>query len=366
MKQFLIASLAVLAGVVPMMAHHSVAAMYDDKKAVNLKGVVTSYEWGNPHVYISMEVNGVAWNVELPSRVELRRVGWTRDTVKVPDTITVDAISARDGSKKGWGRSVTLANGKKMTAITTTAVPVTKSNKPVPKGPDGHPRLGVEPGQMGYWANPSQTSMFDQAANVKFDSEGILANIGDAGKVAPFLPWAKDLYEYRQKNLLKDDPMQSCLPPGGPRQFQVPFGVQFIEQPDRKRIFVFSGGANRNWREIDTDGRPLPTADDGVANYFGNSTAHWEGDTLVVESTGYNERFWMSNGGLPHTDTLKLTEKITRPNYDTLRYEVTVNDPATYSRPWTSSWTLQWVPGLDPEEYYCDDNNKDGESPAAK
>ena len=59
--------------------------------------------------------------------------------------------------------------------------------------------------------------------------DGLLANIADAGKVAPFQPWAKGLYEYRQRNLLKDDPMASCLPPGGPRQFQVPYGLQILE-----------------------------------------------------------------------------------------------------------------------------------------
>ena len=73
------------------------------------------------------------------------------------------------------------------------------------------------------------------------DSDGLLANLDDAGKVAPFQPWAKGLYEYRQRTLLKDDPMLSCLPPAGPRMFQVAHGVQFLEQPERKRIFVMIG-----------------------------------------------------------------------------------------------------------------------------
>ena len=66
------------------------------------------------------------------------------------------------------------------------------------------------------------------------NADGLLANIADAGKVAPFQPWAKGLYEYRQTTLLKDDPMASCLPPGGPRQFQVPYGIQIVEQPEKK------------------------------------------------------------------------------------------------------------------------------------
>jgi hypothetical protein len=160
--------------------------------------------------------------------------------------------------------------------------------------------------------------------------------------------------------------MASCLPPGGPRQFQVPYGLQIVEQPDRQRIFVMSGGANRNWRLINLDGRALPTTDDGVSVYYGNSAGRWEGDTLMVTSTGYNERFWFSNGGLPHTENLKLSERISRPDFDTLKYEVTVDDPATYTRPWTSGWTLQWIPDQEMEEYFCDDNNKDMERQAAK
>ena len=359
--------LSLLALAVPMWAHHSISAMYDDKKPVTVKGAVSAYEWQNPHTFIYVESGDVSWAVELPARIELKRVGWSRDTVKVGENITVDAIPARDGSKKVWAKSVTLAGGKKLSAITTDTVPVAKAaSKPTPKWPDGHPRLGVVPGEMGYWANPSSPSMAETTAKVKFNSEGILANLNDAEKVAPFQPWAKGLYEYRQKNMLKDDPMASCLPPGGPRQFQAPYGLQIVEQPDRKRIFVMSGGGNRNWRLIWLDGRPLPDADDGVATYFGNSVAKWEGDTLVVTSVGYNERFWFSNGGLPHTDNLKLTEKFSRPDFNTLKYEVTIDDPGAYTRPWTSSWNLQWIPNQELEEYFCDDNNKDMERQAAK
>ncbi len=333
---------------------------------VTLKGAVSGYEWQNPHVFIYLEANDVTWAVELPSRIELKRVGWSRDSLKPGDSITVDASPARDGSKKVMAKSVTLASGKKLTAITTGAVPVPKmASKPAPRWPDGHPRLGVAPGEMGYWANPSSPSLVETTAKVKFNSEGLLANLSDADKVAPFQPWAKALYEYRQKNLLKDDPMASCLPPGGPRQFQVPYGIQIVEQPERQRVFIMSGGANRNWRLIYLDGRALPSADEGVATYYGNSVGKWEGDTLVATSVGYNERFWFSNGGLPHTEFLKLTEKLSRPEYASLKYEVTVDDPGAYTRPWTSSWTLQWIPG-ELEEYFCDDNNKDMERQAAK
>ncbi len=84
--------------------------------------------------------------------------------------------------------------------------------------------------------------------------------------------------------------------------------------------------------------------------------AHWEGDTLVVATTGFNEDFWFTNGGLPHTDQLSLVERFSRPDYDTLRYEVTVNDPGAYTQPWSSGWELRWVGGEDLPVYFCQDN----------
>jgi hypothetical protein len=167
------------------------------------------------------------------------------------------------------------------------------------------------------------------------------------------------LYEYRQRTLLKDDPMLSCLPASGPRLFQVAHGVQFLEQPERKRIFVMMGGGNRNWRLIYLDGRALPQSEDVTPTYFGYSSGHWDGDTLVVESDAFVERFWFSNGGLPHTEALRLTERFSRPDFNTLRYEVQVNDPGTYTRPWSSAWTLSWVADQDIPEYFCQDNSKD-------
>jgi hypothetical protein len=82
----------------------------------------------------------------------------------------------------------------------------------------------------------------------------------------------------------------------------------------------------------------------------------WEKDTLVVESVGYNEKFWLTSGGLPHTEALHLTERFTRTDLNTLKYEVTVDDPRTYTKPWSGSWTVQWVPDQDIQEYFCEDN----------
>jgi hypothetical protein len=352
-------------------AHHSIAATYDDKKPVTVTGIVTKYEWNNPHVYIYLdarESNGqyTRWSVEMDSTLDLRRNGWTRDSIKVGDSVTVEGILARDGSKVASAKSVTVA-GKKMSAVVKDEAPRSASKAPTPRWPDGHPRLGTVPGEKGFWGDATPAGLFESTAgNIRMNREGLLTNIADAPKVAPFQPWAAALYEYRQRNLLKDDPMAFCLPPGGPRQFQDHYGIQIIEQPDRKRIFVISGGGNRNWRLIDMDGRPLAKIEDVTPTYYGYSVGHWDGDSLVVEAQAFTERFWFTNGGLPHTENLHLTERISRPDAGSLKYQVTVNDPGAYTRPWTGGWTLQWVPNVDLDEYFCDDNNKETEHLSGK
>ena len=362
MKLFrLVLGCGVVAAALPLWAHHELRAEFDEQKLVTLRGIVTRFEWNNPHALLYIDAGTVNWAVEWASPLELRKVGWTRDTLKVGDAVTVEGWLARDGSKLASGRSMVLASGKRLAEPPETeAAPATGKAKPAPRWPDGHPRLGVVPGETGYWANPSTPSLVETTAgNIRMDSNGLLANLDDAGKVAPFQPWAKGLYEYRQRALLKDDPMLSCLPPGGPRLFQVAHGVQFLEQPERKRIFIMSGGGNRNWRLIYLDGRGLPQSEDVTPTYFGYSSGHWDGDTLVVESDAFVERFWFSNGGLPHTEALRLTERFSRPDFNTLRYEVLVNDPGAYTRPWSSVWTLHWVADQDVPEYFCQDDSRD-------
>jgi hypothetical protein len=192
------------------------------------------------------------------------------------------------------------------------------------------------------------------------DAYGLLKNIADADRVAPFQRWARDLYVYRQSNFLKDDPMfLFCKPPGGPRQFQQPYGFQMVEDRDFNRIFVLLGGGNRNRRIMYTDARPHIGQINGDADnplYYGRSVARWEGDTLVADVRGFNEKFWFDNGGLPHTELLELTEKYTRVDMKTMKYEVTVNDPGAYTKPWTSTWTLEWIAGEELPYFLCQDN----------
>jgi len=348
---------------VPLAAHHVIAAKFDPDQTLTLTGTVVGIDWANPHVHLFVDVKGANaitnWAIELESPIDLQKSGWSRDTLKIGDVITVQGISARDRSKQAWANSVTIASTNRRVFTVAAAQPSRDNQpaKPTPRWPDGQPRLGPLPGERGYWGNPSSTAVVQSGANVQMDANGLLRNLADIDKVAPFQRWARDLYELRQRSFLKSDPMfLACMPPGGPRQFQLPYGVQFLEDREKRRIFVLIGSGNHNWRLIYTDGRSLKPDDKDFPTYYGRALGHWEGDTLVIDTKNFNEKFWFTNGGLPHTGELHLIERISRPDFNTLKYEVTIDDPGAYTKTWSSSWTLQWVAGEELPPYYCQDN----------
>jgi len=346
----------------------AVLAPYEPNQRLTIKGPVTRIEWSNPSAYIFVNSTGptgttTSWAIDIGNPLDLERSGWKSDTVHIGDLVSVDANPSRVeqnraraiGVHGGTGFSLSLFTQKPQPAFTPKPQPSKAQTQPAPTWPNGQVRLGPAPNKKGYWAVPSTTILTE--TTVPTDRDGILKNLSDADKVAPFLPWARSVFEYRQRTFLKDDPLNRCLPPGGPRQFQTPNGFQFIEQPELGRILVLLGGGDRNWRVIYTDGRPPVQSDDVVSTYYGTSTGKWENkNTLVVDSVGFNEKFWISSNGLPHTEALHLTERFTRSDLNTLKYEVTVNDPRTYSRPWKAAWTIQWAPDEDMQEYFCEEN----------
>ena len=359
---------ALMLAIVPGQAHHPISGKFDDTKPTTLTGIVTLVDWRNPHVHVFMNVRDAKqqvenWAVEIESPIDLQQGGWTKESLQPGDSIRVEGISARNGSRQVWGRSITLTGtGRRVLNVTPTAPPAPLAARPTPRWPDKQPRLGgVSGGASGYWAHPSATALVEDGVTVQMDQWGRLRNVTDAAKVAPLQPWALALYSERQRRFLQDDPMYlNCKPPGGPRQYQQPYGVQFVEDRERQRIFVLVGSGNSNFRIIYLDGRSAAAGqvggDDDNPLYYGRSSAKWDGDTLVADTRGFNEDFWFTNGGLPHTEQLRLTERFTRTDFDTLRYEVTIDDPGAYTRPWKSSWTLRWIAGEELPKHMCQDN----------
>ena len=229
---------------------------------------------------------------------------------------------------------------------------------PTPHWPDGRVNLGPVPGGKGHWnSGPGLLSETPIKMNGAF-----LADPADVDKVAPFQPWAKALFLYRQQTQAKDDPHARCQGPAGPRQFTTPYGLEIVDQPELKRILILSAGGGHSWRTIYMDGRSHPTGEDVNPTYYGHSVGHWENETLVIDTVGFNERFWMSGRpvGMVHTDQLHMIERISRPDFNTLRYEATIDDPGAYIRPWKGqAFNIPWTP-VESEEFFCTDNNRYG------
>ncbi|MGV3593508.1 MAG: DUF6152 family protein [Gammaproteobacteria bacterium] len=349
----------------PALAHHGMTTKFDPERGETLRGTVSRVDWAFPHVHVFMVVEddgeSLPWYVELESPQLLELNGWNEDTLQPGQQIVVEGFRARDDSRQVWGESIVAGDNELFTlqyeSLLDSITDV--SHDATPRWPDNQVRLGAPPGRAGYWV-PETTVLMEDGANVAMAPNGQLENIADAPKVAPLQTWALRLYETRQRNFLRSDPTYvECRPPAGPRKWLDPYGIQLLEDRPLERIFVIAGGGNHDWHLVYTDGRALDGEefylDAGNLLYYGRNTAAWDGDTLVIESNGYNEKFWLP-GGLPHSDQMHATERLTRVDYGTLHYEITIDDPGTYTRPWSASWNLRWLEGNDPPEHYCQDN----------
>src|SRR5437867_7524418 len=146
----------------------------------------------------------------------------------------------------------------------------------------------------------------------------------------------------------------NCDPAGWPRLYTDNYGFEFIMLPDRVIQFFEIG---HTWRTIWTDGRKLP-AEPPEPRWMGWSVGHWEGDTFVIESNGYDDRSWLDaarpDGGWTHSEDMRIVERVRRVNYGMLEWEMTVIDPKTYTQPWvTPKATIKLVAGTELGEDFC-------------
>jgi hypothetical protein len=228
--------------------------------------------------------------------------------------------------------------------------------RPTPRWPDGRVNLGAEPGEKGLWeGNAGATLATNPPGGLDNPAMYLPTNL----KIdeVPWQPWARAVYDYRQAETTKDDPHVRCKPSGGPRMFHTPYGLEFIDVPEEKKIYILGVGGPHSWRVVYMDRREHPK--DLDPTFSGHSVGWWEGDTLVIDTVGFNERFWLTREGIPHTSALHLVERFTREDHDTLRYEATIDDPGAYTRPWTGGWYLRWQAGEEMYEYICQENNRD-------
>ena len=221
----------------------------------------------------------------------------------------------------------------------TPLVPDALVSGPVPRLPDGKPDL------TGPWLGGG--------SNADIEREGGLK----PGEL-PLLPWAKELRDKRKE---QDEPYVACTPMSVPRIN--PFPWKFVNAYTSKgptQIYILHelGDAGAH-RVVYMDGRKHP--DDVFPTWWGRSIGRWDGDTLVIDTVGYNDKFWFDSRGTPHTEQLHTIERWTRIDLGHLVNQVTIDDPGAYSTPFTVTFTARLSnQGDELMEYICQENNQFG------
>ncbi|HTI43190.1 MAG TPA: hypothetical protein VL693_15300 [Vicinamibacterales bacterium] len=223
----------------------------------------------------------------------------------------------------------------------TPLVPDSQVNGPVPRMPDGHPDLS------GPWLGGG--------SNADIEREGGLK----PGEL-PLLPWAKQLRDGRKE---QDEPYVACTPMSVPRINPFPWKMVYSLTPKGiTEIYILHelGDAGAH-RVIYMDGRKHPDARHLFPTWYGHSIGHWEGDTLVIDTVGYNDKFWFDSRGTPHTEQLHTIERFSRPNFGTLINDFTLEDPGAYSRPVKLQFTARRVrQDVELMEDICTEDNQAG------
>jgi hypothetical protein len=214
----------------------------------------------------------------------------------------------------------------------------------LPRTPDGTPDLTART-PMTAEGKPDLTGLW------QLNGLGYSFNIFGSQTV-PMLPWAQEVYARRAVTFAKDSPDTRCLPPGPRAGLFGMAPVKFVQTPGLLLILYEDAPT----RQVFLDGRGLP--EDPNPTWMGYSVGRWEGDTLVVESAGFNDRTWLDLTGHPHTEALRVTERFRRLDVGRMRLDMTFEDPKTYTRPWTIAVDVQLVPDTELLEYICNENEK--------
>jgi hypothetical protein len=170
----------------------------------------------------------------------------------------------------------------------------------------------------------------------------------------PLQPSAAALKKQRMADNMKDNPDAHCLPMGNMQLHTHPQPRKIVQTSD---VIVILYEGNAGIRQLFTDGRPLPK-NDPQPWWFGYSTGQWEGDTLVIRSSGFRDGGWLDVNGSPLTDAATVTERFTRVNYGNLTIEITVDDPKAYTRPWSVTVNHQIMLNTELIEFVCLENEQ--------
>ena len=222
--------------------------------------------------------------------------------------------------------------------LRTAGIPRTADGKPnltapAPRTPDGKPDFS------GLWQPEINPYRFDVIQDLK--DEGI------------FRPAAEAIFMERVADFRRDDPVTNCLP-GGPSEM-LNATYRIIQSPSVVAL-LFESGTGR-YRQIYMDGRGQPK--DPNPSWLGYSVGHWEGDTFVVESAGFNDRTWLDRAGHPHSEKLRVTERFRRVDFGHMQFQITFDDPETLTKPLSLSLAVNYRADTDMLENVCNESNRD-------
>jgi hypothetical protein len=227
------------------------------------------------------------------------------------------------------------------TKLPTAGVPRSANGQanlsaPAPKTRDGKPDLS------GIWEPQENKYVRNIAADLKPDA-------------VPFQPWAKALYDQRTDGShSKEDPDANCLPQGVPKISAAPAPWKVVQMPG-SLVIIYE--AFNLWRQVFMDGRER--AKDLNPTWMGYSLGSWDGDTLVVDTRGFNGKAWLDQLGKPSTEALHVIERFHRKDYGHMELTITIDDPKAYTRPWTVVQPVHLLADTELLEFICNENNRD-------
>jgi hypothetical protein len=237
-------------------------------------------------------------------------------------------------------RAATLVAASVLTlAATTSAQWLTQPTAGIPRLPDGKPNLSA-PAPRSADGKPDLSGLWH--AGPKWDTDF---------KETDVQQWAQEQARQRLANPASLSWSVLCLPPGPMVTFSGP--LKIIQTP---QIVAVLYEVPNNFRQIFLDGRGLPK--DPNPTWQGYSVGRWEGETLVVESNGFNDKSWVGRPGYPHTEALRVTERYSRRDFGHMDVQITFDDPKTFARSWTATTELLYDPDTEMLEYVCNENEK--------
>jgi hypothetical protein len=226
------------------------------------------------------------------------------------------------------------------------------ASKPTPRGADGHPDLnGVWHHFFGIGTIQKVGDSFTVGGAFSPQNRALYNTpLGDSKP--PYKAAAAEKVKLLEANQVKEDPALHCISPGVPR---IGPPHQIVHTP-KQVVFLYADSTGNQWRVIPLDGRAHSTDPETAATHNGDSVGHWDGDTLVVDVTRLTDETWLGDNGLFHSRRLHVTERLKRVG-ETIQYQVTMEDPEVFDKPWTLSRTLTLQPDALEEAAPCVDND---------